>query len=187
MRRTVVTLLGTATAVASAAGAVLGIAGCSSPDRATSEPLSIAPPSIAAPTPDPGPLPPPEALSDVMYRLADPAVAGPDKLALVQDTAPPDAAAFDRFAAALRDTGFAPLRITATELRWSPSHAGDVLATIRIVGTDDDKPGEFSFPMEFHDSGSGWQLTRETADMLLAFGNARADTPPASAPTTPPP
>ena len=31
--------------------------------------------------------------------------------------------------------------------------------------------------MEFRRAGNGWQLTRQTADMLLAFGNARTAAP----------
>lgn len=127
------------------------------------------------------PLPAPEALTDVLYRLADPAVKGTDKVALVQDTTPDDAAIIDRFAAALRDNGFNPLTCTATDIAWSDREPGDVIATINITTTNPGKPGGFTFPMEFHPNGASWQLARETADMVLAFGNARSDT--GSAPT----
>ena len=33
----------------------------------------------------------------------------------------------------------------------------------------------FTFPMEFRPHDGGWQLTGDTADMLLAFGNARTE------------
>lgn len=140
---------------------------------------------IAAPPVDPGPLPPPEALTAVMYRLADPAVPGADKLLLVQDTAPVDAATFETFAAALRDGGFTPITFTATDIRPADTRPDDVLATIGVTTSNPDDPGEFSFPMEFRTGGDGWQLTRETADMLLAFGSTRggADLP---APPGPP-
>ncbi len=44
--------------------------------------------------------------------------------------------------------------------------------------------------MEFRSHDGGWQLSRETADMLLAFGNARTGaggSSPAPAPAAPPP
>ena len=40
-----------------------------------------------------------------MYRLADPAVPGKDKLDLVENTTADEAGTIDRFAAALRDDG----------------------------------------------------------------------------------
>lgn len=138
------------------------------------------------PTPnDPGPLPPPEALSDVIARLADPAVAGSDKLALVENTTAADAPALDTFATALRDTGFTPVTVRASDI--VSSGPGDVVATIKVSGPDSGSGGgEFSFPMEFRRAGNGWQLTRQTADMLLAFGNARTAAP-ALPPTSAPP
>lgn len=119
-----------------------------------------------------------------MSRLADPAVPGADKLALIQNTAQADGAALDRFTTALRDTGFTPVTVSASEIRWSDNHPGDVLATIKVNGPASGSPGdreansgEFSFPMEFGRTGTSWQLTRETAVMLLAFGNAHAGAP----------
>lgn len=127
------------------------------------------------PPPDPGPLPAPEALTDVIARLADPAVPGADKLTLVESTTPADAATLDSFAGALRDTGLTPVTVRAADLRWL-GPPGGVVATITISGPESagsrDGAGEFSFPMEFRRAGTGWQLTRLTADMLLAFGGA---------------
>ena len=148
--------------------------------------------AAAAPPADVGPLPAPEALGDVMSRLADPAVSGADKLTLIQNTEPTDGAALDKFTTALRDTGFTPVTVSASEIRWSDNHPGNVLATIKVNGPDpgprEANAGEFSFPMEFGRTGTSWQLTRETADMLLAFGNAHADAPgpPPPGPTPPP-
>jgi hypothetical protein len=120
-------------------------------------------------------LPDPEALSDVMARLTDPAVPGAAKLNLVANTTPGDAAALDRFSTALRDTGFTPVTVSTTEIRWADGHPGEVLATVKVTGPDSGPsgagPAEFSFPMEFRRTATGWQLTRATADMLLAFGN----------------
>lgn len=116
-----------------------------------------------------------------MARLADPDVPGTEKLILVEDTGPPDAVALDRFAAALRDSGFTPVTFTADELRWSDNRPGDVIATITAAGPESTPagagPGQFAFPMEFRPSERGWQLSRATAEMLLAFGNARTEPP----------
>ena len=171
MRRSLITALGAATTVAA-----LGVSGCSGHDRSEQAgSLLQSPPRVAAPPSDGGPLPAPEALADVMYRLADPAVAGADKLPLVQHTTRQDATALDRFAAALRDGGFAPITVVAADVRWSDTHPGDAVATINITGANTENPGGFSFPMEFRRNGDSWQLTRETADTLLAFGTARTD------------
>ena len=113
-----------------------------------------------------------------MARLADPAVPGADKLPLLQNAAPPDAATLDQFSTALRDGGFNPAVFTVTDVRWTDK-PGDALATVTVSTTDPAKAGTFSFPMEFRSGAGGWQLTRETAEMLLAFGNARAATGPA--------
>jgi hypothetical protein len=130
-------------------------------------------PTVPAPV-ESGPLPAPEALSDVITRLADPAVPGNDKLALVENTTGADAAALDSFATALRNTGFSPVTVSASDI--VASGPGTVLATITVVGPDSGG-GEFSFPLEFRLAGNSWQLTRQTADMLLAFGNARTPAP----------
>lgn len=122
-----------------------------------------APPGLAVP-PDPGPLPPPEALTDVLYRLADPAVPGNGKLGLVAGATTSDAAALDGFAAALRDGGFAPLTVSAADLGWADT-AGDVRAVVTMSGPQ--PSDEFRFPLEFHPHDGGWQLSRETADLLL--------------------
>jgi hypothetical protein len=114
-------------------------------------------------------------LTDVLYRLADPAVKGSDKLDLIEDTTPGDAATIDRFAFALRDNGFSPLTCTATDIAWSGHVPGNALATINITTSNPTQSGGFTFPMEFHPFRDGWQLSRQTADMVLAFGNARTD------------
>jgi hypothetical protein len=172
----------------------LAVCGCS---RDVAQPAAGPPPSISetdgsgpsVPTPtDPGPLPPPEALSDVVVRLADPAVPGTDKLPLVENSTGADAAALDTFAAALRDNGFTPVTVRASDI--VSSRPGDVVATIAVTGPDSEAgagTAGFSFPMEFRRVANGWQLTRQTAEMLLAFGNARADAPrpPASSPAPP--
>ena len=155
-------------AVLMATGAVL--AGCA--DHGASPSVPPPPPVSNTTAADPGPPPPPEALTDVMNRLADPAVPGTAKLPLVGNAAPPDAAMLDQFSAALRDGGFNPVAFTVTDVRWA-HQPGQVLATVTVSTTNPAEPGEFSFPMEFRAGPGGWQLTRDTAEMLLAFGNAR--------------
>ena len=185
MRPTLVTVLSAATTLAA-----LSLCGCSRDLAATTpDPVTTTSgPAAAAPPADAGPLPSPKALSDVMSQLADPAVSGADKLSLVQNAVPADGAALDRFANALRDTGFTPVTVSASEIRWSDDDPGNVLATIKVIGSasapHEAGTGEFAFPMEFGRTGTGWQLTRQTADMLLAFGNARTE---ASGPTPPGP
>lgn len=171
--------------------AALALSGCSNHDDSKPAPSPVSPQSSAlaiAPS-DPGAaLPAPEALADVLYRLADPAVNGSDKLALIESTTPDDAATIDRFAAALRDGGFTPLTVTASDIRWLDRQPSDALATVNVTTSNPANPGVFTFPMEFSPHDGGWQLSRETADMLLAFGNARAEANgPSPSPAGPPP
>ena len=170
--------------------AALALSGCSNHAESKPAPSSAPQTSAAAIAPsDPGAaLPAPEALADVLYRLADPAVKGSDKLALVESTTPDDAATMDRFASALRDGGFTPLTVTASDVMWSDREPGDALATVKIETSNPANPGGFTFPMEFRPHDGGWQLSRETADMLLAFGNARTEANEAGpSPAGPPP
>ncbi len=170
MRSTRFAVLSAATTVAA-----LGISGCAGGERSQpSAPQVPQPPALAAPPADAAPLPASEALADVLYRLADTAVPAADKLTLVDNTTPADTAALDGFGTALRDGGFTPITVTATDVRWSDTRSGNVLTTITITTTDPDDPGEFAFPMEFQPAAGGWQLTRETADFLLVFGDARS-------------
>jgi hypothetical protein len=185
MRRTLSAVLSAATTVAA-----LGVSGCAGHAAMPPVPAPApAAPTVAAPPADLGPLPVPDALAAVLYRLADAGIPGPDKLALIETTTPADTAALDAFGTALRDGGLAPITISASDIRWSDPHRGHVLATITITGADPDDAGDFTLPMEFRPSAGGWQLTRETADMLLTSGNARTDPvvsalpgPPATAP-----
>ncbi|BBY61104.1 hypothetical protein [Mycolicibacterium sarraceniae] len=167
--------------------AALSLSGCSehAEPKAAQSPFEQSSTALAPPEPA---LPTPDALTDVLYRLADPAVKGTDKLQLVESTTPDDAATIDTFAAALRDGGFSPLTFTATEIRWSDRQPADALASINVTTTNPANPGNFRFPMEFRQDKGAWQLSRETANMLLAFGNAREGSTPAPAsPASPTP
>ncbi|MGH3678449.1 MAG: hypothetical protein ACRDU5_22465 [Mycobacterium sp.] len=157
---------------------VIGLAACSSNPSPTPSP---SPTAAGAPTvpaaPVSSPLPPPTALTDVLYRLSDPAVPGAEKVALVEYTTADDAAALDRFGRALADGGAMPLTIEATDLRWSEAEPGNVLATVTVTAANQ-QAGNFTFPMEFTPIRDSWQLNRKTADLLLELG------PPAT-PATP--
>jgi hypothetical protein len=155
--------------------AALSLSGCSvhAEPKSTPSPFEQSSTPLTPPAANVAPLPAPEALTDVLYRLADPAVKGADKLQLVENTTPGDAATIDKFAAALRDGGFTPLTFTASEIRWSDRRPDDALASINVTSSNPASPGNFTFPMEFRQDNGNWQLSRETADMLLAFGNAR--------------
>jgi hypothetical protein len=165
--------------VAVAFSGVIGLAACNS----GSPPAPSEPPSATSVVADPAapvssPLPPPQALTDLLYRLSDPAVPGADKVGLVEVATVDDAAALDRFGRALADSGALPLTFDATDLKWSESELGNVVATVNVT-TANEPPAKFSFPMEFTPVRDRWQLTRKTADLLLEFGEAPT-------PTTPP-
>ncbi|OBI51690.1 hypothetical protein A5707_13630 [Mycobacterium kyorinense] len=140
-------------------------AGTSSSSAAASTPASAVLTSEARPV---APVPPPEALTDVLYRLADPGVPGSDKLDLVEGATPDDAAALDKFATALLDGGYAPVTFEARDIAWSDRNPADVVATVD-VSTPHPGPAGFSFPMEFKPYQGGWQLSQRTAEMLLTF------------------
>jgi hypothetical protein len=115
------------------------------------------------------PLPPPQALTDVMARVGDPNVPGAEKVDLVEFGTPEDAAAMDKFTKALADGGFQPVIFEATDLRWADGAPGKVLAlvTIKSAGA---QAKDFQFPMEFNSVDDKWQLARRTADALLHLG-----------------
>ncbi len=165
-----------------AIAAALGLSGCGGdeqthPAASVDTPAPITKPPTAAPAPDASPLPPPNALTDVMYKLADPNVAGADKVGLVEYATADDAAALDRFGRALKDGGFTPLTFEARDLTWAQAHPGNVAATIIIKSANRPAGGDFTFPMEFRPTPSSWQLTRQTADLLLQLGQEPTATP----------
>ncbi|MCK0174385.1 MULTISPECIES: hypothetical protein [Mycobacteriaceae] len=170
MRRTTIARYLSAATVTVAA---FGLVGCGDDSPPPAPPPTSAAPISTTPAPPPAaPLPAPEALTDVLYRLADIGVPGAARAELVQDSGPGDAAALDRFGKALADNGFLPLTFEARDIAWSPSQSGDVTANV-VVTTPNPQAGEFDFPMDFTPVGSGWQLTRATADLLLDFGAAK--------------
>ncbi|MCV7157619.1 hypothetical protein H7J55_09105 [Mycolicibacterium brisbanense] len=166
--------------------AALGLSGCSQNDHPAASPPPPATSSLMTPVAPPAaPLPAPDALTSVLYRLADVNVPGANKVGLVEHSTTDDAAALDKFGRALADYGFIPLDFEAKDLAWSQSTAGNVVATITVTTPSPGGQGkQFSFPMEFTPHGTDWLLTRHTADMLLELGRTAA---PAPAPPTPTP
>jgi hypothetical protein len=173
------------TAVLSAATivAALSLSGCSSDEHGAStesEPAPASAPATSTAAAQVAPLPPPDDLAKVLYRLADPGVPGTQKLDLVEGATPDNAAVFDQFATALLNGGFAPMKFDVRDVSWSDRDPADVVANVNISSPNARGP-RFSFPMEFTPYQDGWQLSARTADVLLAFNTAQT-TPPATAP-----
>ncbi|WP_374159651.1 hypothetical protein ACEWX3_13295 [Mycobacterium sp. G7A2] len=176
---------------AAAAAAALGLGGCApsgDPESAgTTATVETSPaPSVGLAPPAPParggpPLPAPAALTEVMGRLADPALPGDQKIVLIENGTADEAAGLDRFATALRDNGALPLTFEVRDMAWSQADPGNVVATV-VVRTSNPQTGEFTFPMEFAPADESWQLTRRTADLLLEL-----DGDPGAPPPTPQP
>ena len=174
--------------------AALLLSGCAAEPGTVPDVASPAPGSTttsAMPFQPPGAaLPAPEALTEVLGKLADPSIPGAQKVPLVQFATAEDAAALDRFAKATVDAGLAPLSFQAVDLTWADGtgagagNAGDVVATVTVAPANP-IPGAapFTFPMQFTPHDGEWQLTRDTADQLLEL-QAQNPLPPAS--QTPP-
>ncbi len=186
--------------IAAIAVAAIGAAGCSAkPPRIASSPAAPAPPPtsipVAAPPPT-TPLPGPEALNAVLTRLADPNVPGADKVNLVEGATAESAGQLDKFVSALRDNGYLPMTFAANNIAWSDKNPSHVMSTVTVNTAQPTNP-TFTFPMEFTPFQGGWQLSRRTAEMLLALGKSPSTTsapgptpappPPPSPPLPPPP
>lgn len=181
MRRTLSVAL-----AAPAVAAALCLPGCA-PQASTPVDTTLpAPPSTTTTPPhDPG-LPDPGALTDVLYRLADPAVPGAEKVVLVQGAAEADAETLDRFAAALRDNGYRPATFTADDLVWSAAGPPDGVVADVTIAKNGEEHG-FSLPMEFDRTDGQWQLSHDTFDMLLGSGPGASDSPGPPEPESPEP
>ena len=172
----------TAALGAAAIAAAFGLSGCSA-DEHDASPES-APPSTSASlsataAPQAAPLPPRDALAAVLYRLADPAVPGLQKLSLVEGATPENGGVFDQFANALLNGGYAPLKVEVRDIGWSDRDPADVVANVTVSSSNPRGPN-FSFPMEFTPYQGGWQLSARTAEVLLAIR-----TEPVAPPATP--
>jgi hypothetical protein len=183
VHRTCAAILGAVTIVAA-----LGLSGCSddtsSAPSPTPFPLSKPPTVPPPPTETGAPLPQAATLTDLMGRLSDPAVAGADKVGLIQYGTPADAAALDRFAKALHDSGYAPLTFEASDMTWAQDQPGNVIANITMKPAGPAAAGkDLKFPMEFSPQQATWQLTRQTADLLLQMGQQPTPALPTPTPT----
>jgi hypothetical protein len=136
------------------------------------------------PSPDAA-LPAPEALTDVLYRLADTSVPGDQKVPLVEGATNEDGPRLDKFGKALQDSGYTPLGFTAENIAWASSPAGDVTADVTVHSKNPAMTSGFTFPMEFKPAAGGtWQLSKTTADILLTFDqNPATPTSPSPTPT----
>ncbi|HUB53743.1 MAG TPA: hypothetical protein VMB04_01100 [Mycobacterium sp.] len=164
------------TAVLSAAAivAALGFSGCSSDERGASTesvPAPTSATSTSTATAQVAPLPPPDDLAKVLYRLADPSVPGSEKLNLVEGATPDSAAVFDQFANALLNGGFAPMKVDVRDVAWSDRDPADVVANVNVSSPNARGP-KFAFPMEFTPIQGGWQLSARTANVLFAYSPA---------------
>lgn len=164
--------------------AALGLCGCGADDpepappavTETQPPATSAPTVAAEPATPVAPLPAPDALTDVLARIADANIPGAEKLDLIENATPADAESMDKFAAALRDGGYAPATFEAKDLQWADGGNGVVQATVTVKSADAQR-GEFTFPMEFRFADDHWQLTRATTDALLFLGPDATPTP----------
>jgi hypothetical protein len=181
VQRTCAAILGAVTLVAAP-----WLSGCSDDSTSAPSPTPFSQsPTVSPPTTEAGaPLPPAATLTDLMGRLADPNVAGTDKIGLVQLGTPADAVALDRFTKALHDSGYAPLTFEATDMMWAQDQPGNVIANITMKPGGPQTTGkDMKFPMEFAPQQDTWQLTRQTADLLLQTGQLPTATAPPPTPT----
>jgi hypothetical protein len=162
--------------------AALSLSGCSSDERGAStdsEPVPASASATSTAAAQVAPLPPPDDLAKVLYRLADPGVPGSQKLNLVEGATPDNAAVFDQFATALLNGGFAPMKFDVRDVAWSDRDPADVVANVNVSSPQPRGP-RFSFPMEFTPFQGGWQLSARTADVLLAYSPAQVAPPSAT-------
>jgi hypothetical protein len=133
------------------------------------------------------PLPSADALTSVLYRLADPSVPGAQKINLVEGATADDAAQLDKFGKALADSGYTPLTFDATDIAWSDTVPGDVATQVTVHSANSSTGNGFTFPMQFKPYFSTWQLSRNTAETLLTLAAPTAAPPPPGPPPTPTP
>ena len=143
--------------------AALGVAGCSEtlPPAASPSPQTTA----AASAPVGAPLPSPDALTGVIYRLADTSIPVEQKVGLVQYATVDDQPALTNFGEALKANGFVPLTVAAADIAWA-GQPGNVVANVTLSAADP-AVRPFTYPMEFAPIHDAWQLTQRTADQLL--------------------
>ena len=169
---------------AAAIVAALGLSGCThNQPRIASSAAPPGPPATSTVNAAPPTTPPPapEVLTDILGKLADPTIPGANKVNLVEGATPESGATLDKFTNALRDNGYLPMTFNANDIAWSDKNPANVMASV-VVHTARTNNGTFTFPMEFTPFQGGWQLSRRTAETLLALGNSTDSSSPASPP-----
>jgi hypothetical protein len=161
-----------AAAVVAALISVTAFAAC---DKTPNDPAATATadppvPMRAGPVPEAA-LPAPEVLTEVLYKLADTSVPGEQKVSLIEGATADEGAQLDKFGKALADSGYTPLGFIATDIAWSDTVPANVSAKVTARSENPALAGGFTFPMEFRPYFGKWQLSRKTADMLLALGS----------------
>lgn len=162
----------------------LYLAGCNKDMPPAAEPSPSSTAAIQT-TLNAAPLPPADALTGVLYRIADPSVPPEQKVGSIEHGTTEDQAELAAFTKALTDNGFIPINVGLADLAWSVNHPGNVIATVTLnsVTTPANK---FTYPMEFSPLGRDWQLSRQSANALLS-PRPGAGAPAPSAPPAPPP
>ncbi len=161
MPRTPISILSAVTLVAA-----LGFSGCSGAAPGPAPPAKVSTfDTSRPPAPAADPLPAPDVLTGVVYQLADGSVPAEEKVGLVQYATASDQPALTNFGEALEASGFEPLTVQATDLRWA-GDPGHVTATVTIASSNA-TVSPFTYPMEFSPLRDSWQLSRRTADQLL--------------------
>ena len=80
-----------------------------------------------------------------MNRIADPAVPGADKTALIESATPGDAAAMDKFGQALRQNGYTPLEVRGRGIcGGSEGEPDDGVGRDRHLKSANEQAGDFS-------------------------------------------
>jgi hypothetical protein len=148
--------------------AAFGLAGCVA-ERSPGTPSATTPAAVGAP-PRQAALPAPEALALVISTLGDTSVPGEQKVGLVQYATVDDESTLIKFGEALKDSGYVPLTVTATDLKWS-AIPGNVSTSVTI-SSPNPAANPFTYPMEFSPARDAWQLTQKSADQLLPLGGA---------------
>ena len=169
------------TALAAVAAALLsGVVACGKDTHPaaseSSSPTTTSSSVIAAPAD--APLPPPEALTDVLYRLSDTSIPGDQKVDLIEGAGAGDER-LDKFGKALQDSGYTPVGFTAENIAWATDSPGNVTADVTVHSQNPAMTNGFTFPMEFKQTPQGgWQLSKTTADILLTYNqNPATPTP----------
>jgi len=160
----------------------VGLTGCNKDMPPAAEPLPSATTAVQTSL-NAAPLPPADALTGVLHRITDPTIPPEQKVALIEHGTTEDQAELATFTKALVDNGYIPLDISAVDLAWSANHPGNVMATVTLTSVTT-PANKFTYPLEFSPQGTGWQLNRQTANMLLSPGKPGQPNP---APAQPPP